>query len=80
MTEEIEEETGMDPEDIVKVINAMPQEVNVVGMAELFANALDAYDMKSKARDVLMITAMMVSGKAEMRFTRVEAPEVGRVN
>lgn len=80
MIEGTEEEKGMDPEDIVKVISAMPQEVNVIGMAELFANALDAYDMKGKARDVIMLTAMMVSGKAEMRFTRVEAPEVGRVN
>lgn len=80
MTEETEEETGMAPADIAKVIHAMPDKVDVIGMAELFANALDAYDMKSKARDVIMLTAMMVSGKADTRVTRVEVTEAGRVN
>lgn len=62
---------GMNPTDIARVIETMPDSVTPVGLAEMIFNIIEAYDMREDWSNVTLLVGSAMDGTLSLKTDTV---------
>lgn len=59
--EELKSEKGITPDDLEKIMKAMPRDLNAVGLVTIFVNMMMVYDFMPRGAQIVALFAKVLS-------------------